>query len=125
MPERTTSEQEFLLLELQYSLVQVQAQLAHLSVEERSRASEIVELLSIGEREYFARYARALHRSYPDSPSGESFESLRRATIALLGDLEPDWAPAIITIAREQVRGDRRRATDIANLRAGSEPRSI
>lgn len=124
------SETEFALVELRYTLAQLQVQLTELRGVDGQRPSSqgrsvdaILEGMMRYESAYQREYARLL--SVPatldacEGSDGQArFQRMRERTIALLEPVK-DWTPTLLETVRRHLADDRDHVTQIANRRYG------
>lgn len=140
------SEPAFLIVELRYTLGQLEVQLGDPDLDRSAAApsgdrtvSRILGGMLRYEQEYQARYARLLRCSPPPDEPGAGMTrsrelAWRRArTIAMLEQAGDDWPQPLLDAVKQQVGDDRRHVTKIAEHRiemldrrqerGGEEPR--
>ena len=122
MSDDVVSEQDFLLAELRYSLVQIYTQLDRLDEGSRPAGAAFLNGLREDEIRYLAGYERALQMSSAKPAEEVSFQILRDRTIELLASRNEPWPSDVLTMAREHIRGDRLCATRLADLGDGQQP---
>ena len=122
------SEAEFALVELRYTLAQLQVQLDELALVDGQqspglggRADRILESMARYESAYQREYSRLLGLPPPantvEAPDAQTrFQAMREQTIALL-EPEADWTPALLETVRRHLADDRDHVTQIANHR--------
>lgn len=128
--DETTSEADFLLTELRYTLGQLHVQLGDLGSGVRPAAAatgrsadQIVAELTREESTYQAQYARLLGVSLPPesgAPAADpeaAFVAQRERTLRLLEQAGDTWPPELIDAVKQHVAHDRSLTTEIANLR--------
>jgi hypothetical protein len=115
MAANNLSDQAFCLVELRYTVQQLETQLAHLSETQRQTAQAIVDEMRRSEERFHSQYARAGRRP---APAGEgSFATMREATVRLLESIEGAWPAALHDLVHQQLDHDRAMVTEVANRR--------
>lgn len=129
--ETTTSERDFLLTELRYTLGQLHVQLGDLGSNLRAGEEstdrtvfQVVASMIEDEGKYQVQYARMLNVSAPADEGGEetgeeAFVTKREQTLVMLEQVPEPWSQELIASVQQQVANDRMHTTVIADLRKG------